>query len=160
MRTIAEGAGDELLVGTTRNALLRGTLGGGFSAIVQVWGRGGGLGVKGRRGGDLWGDGAVASVRRVTRMRFGVWPLTPRAASSSPAATTGSSACGTGRSTRWSGAWPWRYGVRVLGGGTGGPEPEILTPSPSSPPPPQDTGLCADFHPGGQVVVVGLLTGR
>lgn len=24
----------------------------------------------------------------------------------------------------------------------------------------QDTGLCADFHPGGQVVVVGLLTGR
>uniref|UniRef100_A0A8B9T212 EML-like second beta-propeller domain-containing protein n=1 Tax=Anas platyrhynchos TaxID=8839 RepID=A0A8B9T212_ANAPL len=24
----------------------------------------------------------------------------------------------------------------------------------------EDTGLCADFHPGGQVVVVGLLTGR
>uniref|UniRef100_A0A669QPF3 EMAP like 3 n=1 Tax=Phasianus colchicus TaxID=9054 RepID=A0A669QPF3_PHACC len=43
VRTIAEGPGDELLVGTTRNALLRGTLGGGFSAIVQghtdeVWG--------------------------------------------------------------------------------------------------------------------------
>lgn len=31
---------------------------------------------------------------------------------------------------------------------------------PDTPFPPQDTGLCADFHPGGQVVAVGLLTGR
>ncbi|XP_010569491.1 PREDICTED: echinoderm microtubule-associated protein-like 3 [Haliaeetus leucocephalus] len=43
VRTIAEGPGDELLVGTTRNALLRGTLATGFTPIVQghtdeVWG--------------------------------------------------------------------------------------------------------------------------
>ncbi|KAI1229734.1 hypothetical protein IHE44_0010921, partial [Lamprotornis superbus] len=43
VRTIAEGPGEELLVGTTRNALLRGTLGSGFTPIVQghtdeVWG--------------------------------------------------------------------------------------------------------------------------
>uniref|UniRef100_A0A669QHD4 EMAP like 3 n=1 Tax=Phasianus colchicus TaxID=9054 RepID=A0A669QHD4_PHACC len=39
VRTIAEGPGDELLVGTTRNALLRGTLGGGFSGHTdEVWG--------------------------------------------------------------------------------------------------------------------------
>ncbi|KAF1409500.1 Echinoderm microtubule-associated protein-like 3, partial [Spheniscus humboldti] len=43
VRTIAEGPGDELLVGTTRNALLRGTLAAGFTPIVQghtdeVWG--------------------------------------------------------------------------------------------------------------------------
>lgn len=42
VRTIAEGPGEELLVGTTRNALLRGTLSGGFTAIVQV-GTAGGL---------------------------------------------------------------------------------------------------------------------
>uniref|UniRef100_A0A8B9PPI9 HELP domain-containing protein n=1 Tax=Apteryx owenii TaxID=8824 RepID=A0A8B9PPI9_APTOW len=43
VRTIAEGAGDELLVGTTRNALLRGSLAAGFAPIVQghtdeLWG--------------------------------------------------------------------------------------------------------------------------
>ncbi|XP_041273219.1 echinoderm microtubule-associated protein-like 3, partial [Onychostruthus taczanowskii] len=43
VRTIAEGPGEELLVGTTRNALLRGTLAAGFTPIVQghtdeVWG--------------------------------------------------------------------------------------------------------------------------
>lgn len=41
VRTIAEGPGEELLVGTTRNALLRGTLSGGFTAIVQVGTAGG-----------------------------------------------------------------------------------------------------------------------
>ncbi|KQK84121.1 echinoderm microtubule associated protein like 3 [Amazona aestiva] len=36
VRTIVEGPGDELLVGTTRNALLRGTLDAGFTPIVQL----------------------------------------------------------------------------------------------------------------------------
>ncbi|XP_069036298.1 echinoderm microtubule-associated protein-like 3 isoform X2 [Lepisosteus oculatus] len=43
VRTIAEVEGEELLVGTTRNAILRGTFSGGFVAIVQghvdeLWG--------------------------------------------------------------------------------------------------------------------------
>lgn len=38
VRTIAEGAGGELLVGTTRNAVLRGGLAQGFVPIVQVMG--------------------------------------------------------------------------------------------------------------------------
>ncbi|KAG9338188.1 hypothetical protein JZ751_026938, partial [Albula glossodonta] len=43
VRTIAEVDGEELLVGTTRNAILRGTFSGGFMAIVQghvdeMWG--------------------------------------------------------------------------------------------------------------------------
>lgn len=36
MRTIADVDGEELLVGTTRNAILRGTFSDGFVAIVQV----------------------------------------------------------------------------------------------------------------------------
>ncbi|XP_023800985.1 echinoderm microtubule-associated protein-like 3 [Cyanistes caeruleus] len=56
VRTIAEGPGEELLVGTTRNALLRGTLGSGFTPIVQVrWGGGlvGKFGGRGNSGGVL-----------------------------------------------------------------------------------------------------------
>lgn len=37
VRTIADVDGEELLVGTTRNAILRGTFHDGFVAIVQVW---------------------------------------------------------------------------------------------------------------------------
>lgn len=37
MRAIAEGLGSELLVGTTKNALLRGDLAQGFSPVIQVW---------------------------------------------------------------------------------------------------------------------------
>lgn len=36
VRTIAEGVGGELLVGTTRNALLRGSFVDGFRPIIQV----------------------------------------------------------------------------------------------------------------------------
>lgn len=36
VRTIADVDGEELLVGTTRNAILRGTFSDGFVAIVQV----------------------------------------------------------------------------------------------------------------------------
>lgn len=36
MRAIAEGLGSELLVGTTKNALLRGDLAQGFSPVIQV----------------------------------------------------------------------------------------------------------------------------
>ncbi|NWZ60535.1 EMAL3 protein, partial [Haliaeetus albicilla] len=52
VRTIAEGPGDELLVGTTRNALLRGTLATGFTPIVQV----GPKGVGGVSPSWGWGD--------------------------------------------------------------------------------------------------------
>lgn len=36
VRTIAEGKGDDLFVGTTRNSLLHGSLTTGFSLLVQV----------------------------------------------------------------------------------------------------------------------------
>ena len=36
VRTLADVDGEELLVGTTRNAILRGTFSDGFVAIVQV----------------------------------------------------------------------------------------------------------------------------
>uniref|UniRef100_A0A8B9TM40 Echinoderm microtubule-associated protein-like 3 n=1 Tax=Anas platyrhynchos TaxID=8839 RepID=A0A8B9TM40_ANAPL len=99
VRTIAEGPGEELLVGTTRNALLRGTLADGFTPIVQG------------HTDEVWGLATHPS-----RCLF----LT----------------CGHDRQLcLWDGqehALAWSL----------------------------DTGLCADFHPGGQVVVVGLLTGR
>ena len=59
VRTIAEGPGEELLVGTTRNALLRGTLSGGFTAIVQVGTAGGRppCGPPGGQRGDTAGGG-------------------------------------------------------------------------------------------------------
>jgi hypothetical protein len=38
VRAIAEGLGSELLVGTTKNALLRGDLAQGFSPVIQVGG--------------------------------------------------------------------------------------------------------------------------
>uniref|UniRef100_A0A8V0X3A5 EMAP like 3 n=1 Tax=Gallus gallus TaxID=9031 RepID=A0A8V0X3A5_CHICK len=102
VRTIAEGPGEELLVGTTRNALLRGTLSGGFTAIVQG------------HTDEVWG-----LATHPTRCLF----LT----------------CGHDRQLcLWDGqehALAWSLAL-------------------------EDTGLCADFHPGGQVVVVGLLTGR
>lgn len=39
VRAIAEGLGSELLVGTTKNALLRGDLAQGFSPVIQVGGQ-------------------------------------------------------------------------------------------------------------------------
>nr|XP_038028200.1 echinoderm microtubule-associated protein-like 3 isoform X3 [Anas platyrhynchos] len=102
VRTIAEGPGEELLVGTTRNALLRGTLADGFTPIVQG------------HTDEVWGLATHPS-----RCLF----LT----------------CGHDRQLcLWDGqehALAWSLAL-------------------------EDTGLCADFHPGGQVVVVGLLTGR
>uniref|UniRef100_A0A8C3V1S1 EMAP like 3 n=1 Tax=Catharus ustulatus TaxID=91951 RepID=A0A8C3V1S1_CATUS len=102
VRTIAEGPGEELLVGTTRNALLRGTLGSGFTPIVQG------------HTDEVWG---LATHPKLCRF------LT----------------CGHDRQLcLWDGsehALAWSLGL-------------------------EDTGLCADFHPGGDVVAVGLLTGR
>lgn len=102
VRTIAEGPGEELLVGTTRNALLRGTLADGFTPIVQG------------HTDEVWGLATHPS-----RCLF----LT----------------CGHDRQLcLWDGhehALAWSLAL-------------------------EDTGLCADFHPGGQVVAVGLLTGR
>ncbi|KAM4880033.1 LOW QUALITY PROTEIN: echinoderm microtubule-associated protein-like 3 [Sylvia borin] len=102
VRTIAEGPGEELLVGTTRNALLRGTLGSGFTPIVQG------------HTDEVWGLATHPSCCRF---------LT----------------CGHDRQLcLWDGrehALAWSLAL-------------------------EDTGLCADFHPGGHVVAVGLLTGR
>ncbi|XP_064359274.1 echinoderm microtubule-associated protein-like 3 isoform X2 [Dromaius novaehollandiae] len=102
VRTIAEGDGDELLVGTTRNALLRGSLDAGFAPIVQG------------HTDELWGLATHPS-----RSLF----LT----------------CGHDRQLCvWDSrehALAWSLAL-------------------------EDTGLCADFHPGGHVVAVGLQTGR
>ncbi|XP_061200432.1 echinoderm microtubule-associated protein-like 3 [Neopsephotus bourkii] len=102
VRTIAEGPGDELLVGTTRNALLRGTLDAGFTPIVQG------------HTDKVWGLATHPSCCLF---------LT----------------CGHDRQLcLWDGqehALAWSLAL-------------------------EDTGLCADFHPGGQLVAVGLLTGR
>uniref|UniRef100_A0A674GRM6 EMAP like 3 n=1 Tax=Taeniopygia guttata TaxID=59729 RepID=A0A674GRM6_TAEGU len=102
VRTIAEGPGEELLVGTTRNALLRGTLGSGFTPIVQG------------HTDEVWG---LATHPNCCRF------LT----------------CGHDRQLcLWDGrehALAWSLAL-------------------------EDTGLCADFHPGGHVVAVGLLSGR
>ncbi|XP_072736914.1 echinoderm microtubule-associated protein-like 3 isoform X1 [Ciconia boyciana] len=102
VRTIAEGPGDELLVGTTRNALLRGTLAAGFTPIVQG------------HTDEVWGLATHPSCCLF---------LT----------------CGYDRQLcLWDGqehALAWSLAL-------------------------EDTGLCADFHPGGQVVAVGLLMGR
>jgi len=54
VRAIAEGPGSELLVGTTKNALLRGDLAQGFSPVIQVWG---GPRVWGAGREELWGRG-------------------------------------------------------------------------------------------------------
>ncbi|XP_071657661.1 echinoderm microtubule-associated protein-like 3 isoform X2 [Patagioenas fasciata] len=102
VRTIAEGPGDELLVGTTRNALLRGTLSGGFTPIVQG------------HTDEVWGlathPSALLFLTCGHDRQLCLWD-------------------GTEHTLEWS---------MDLG----------------------DTGLCADFHPGGQVVAVGLMTGR
>ncbi|XP_033927559.1 echinoderm microtubule-associated protein-like 3 isoform X4 [Melopsittacus undulatus] len=102
VRTIAEGPGDELLVGTTRNALLRGTLDTGFTPIVQG------------HTDKVWGLATHPSCCLF---------LT----------------CGHDRQLcLWDGqehALTWSLAL-------------------------EDTGLCADFHPGGQLVAVGLMTGR
>ncbi|XP_077645757.1 LOW QUALITY PROTEIN: echinoderm microtubule-associated protein-like 3 [Lonchura striata] len=102
VRTIAEGPGEELLVGTTRNALLQGTLGSGFTPIVQG------------HTDEVWG---LATHPNCCRF------LT----------------CGHDRQLcLWDGhehALAWSLAL-------------------------EDTGLCADFHPGGHVVAVGLLSGR
>ncbi|XP_068779726.1 echinoderm microtubule-associated protein-like 3 isoform X2 [Struthio camelus] len=102
VRTIAEGDGAELLVGTTRNALLRGTLEAGFAPIVQG------------HTDELWGLATHPS-----RSLF----LT----------------CGHDRQLCvWDArehALAWSLAL-------------------------EDAGLCADFHPGGHVLAVGLQTGR
>ncbi|XP_062454807.1 echinoderm microtubule-associated protein-like 3 isoform X2 [Rhea pennata] len=102
VRTIAEGDGDELLVGTTRNALLRGSLATGFAPIVQG------------HTDELWGLATHPS-----QSLF----LT----------------CGHDRQL-----CVWDSREHVLAWSL----------------PLEDAGLCADFHPGGHVVAVGLQTGR
>lgn len=52
MRAIAEGLGSELLVGTTKNALLRGDLAQGFTPVIQV---GAGQGFWEEGGKNCWG---------------------------------------------------------------------------------------------------------
>lgn len=102
MRAIAEGLGSELLVGTTKNALLRGDLAQGFSPVIQG------------HTDELWG-----LCTHPFQNRF----LT----------------CGHDRQLcLWDGeghALAWSMDLK-------------------------ETGLCADFHPSGAVVVVGLNTGR
>ncbi|XP_065514185.1 echinoderm microtubule-associated protein-like 3, partial [Caloenas nicobarica] len=120
VRTIAEGPGDELLVGTTRNALLRGTLSGGFTPIVQG------------HTDEVWGlathPSALLFLTCGHDRQLCLWDGTEHALAWSLALEL----ClwdGTEHALAWS--------------------LEL-----------EDTGLCADFHPGGQVVAVGLLTGR
>ncbi|XP_044536094.1 echinoderm microtubule-associated protein-like 3 isoform X1 [Gracilinanus agilis] len=102
VRAIAEGLGSELLVGTTKNALLRGDLTQGFSPVIQG------------HTDELWGLCTHPSLNRF---------LT----------------CGHDRQLcLWDGechALAWSLDLK-------------------------ETGLCADFHPGGKVVAVGLNTGR
>ncbi|KAM6160653.1 echinoderm microtubule-associated protein-like 3 isoform 1-T1 [Erethizon dorsatum] len=102
VRAIAEGPGSELLVGTTKNALLRGDLAQGFSAVIQG------------HTDELWG-----LCTHPTQNCF----LT----------------CGHDRQLcLWDGeghALAWSLDLK-------------------------ETGLCADFHPSGAVVAVGLNTGR
>nr|XP_058925623.1 echinoderm microtubule-associated protein-like 3 isoform X3 [Kogia breviceps] len=102
VRAIAEGLGSELLVGTTKNALLRGDLDQGFSPVIQG------------HTDELWG-----LCTHPFQNRF----LT----------------CGHDRQLcLWDGeghALAWSIDLK-------------------------ETGLCADFHPSGAVVAVGLNTGR
>ncbi|XP_078197346.1 echinoderm microtubule-associated protein-like 3 isoform X3 [Callithrix jacchus] len=102
VRAIAEGPGSELLVGTTKNALLRGDLAQGFSPVIQG------------HTDELWGLCTHPSQNRF---------LT----------------CGHDRQLcLWDGeshALAWSIDLK-------------------------ETGLCADFHPSGAVVAVGLNTGR
>ncbi|XP_045021777.1 echinoderm microtubule-associated protein-like 3 isoform X2 [Bubalus bubalis] len=102
VRAIAEGPGSELLVGTTKNALLRGDLAQGFSPVIQG------------HTDELWG-----LCTHPFQNRF----LT----------------CGHDRQLcLWDGeghALAWSIDLK-------------------------ETGLCADFHPSGAVVAVGLNTGR
>uniref|UniRef100_A0A2K5I1G6 Uncharacterized protein n=1 Tax=Colobus angolensis palliatus TaxID=336983 RepID=A0A2K5I1G6_COLAP len=102
VRAIAEGLGSELLVGTTKNALLRGDLAQGFSPVIQG------------HTDELWGLCTHPSQNRF---------LT----------------CGHDRQLcLWDGeshALAWSVDLK-------------------------ETGLCADFHPSGAVVAVGLNTGR
>ncbi|XP_060032317.1 echinoderm microtubule-associated protein-like 3 isoform X3 [Erinaceus europaeus] len=102
VRAIAEGPGSELLVGTTKNALLRGDLAQGFSPVIQG------------HTDELWG---------LCTHPFRNCFLT----------------CGHDRQLcLWDGeghALAWSIDLK-------------------------ETGLCADFHPSGAVVAVGLNTGR
>ncbi|XP_012581070.1 PREDICTED: echinoderm microtubule-associated protein-like 3 isoform X5 [Condylura cristata] len=102
VRAIAEGLGSELLVGTTKNALLRGDLAQGFSPVIQG------------HTDELWG---------LCTHPFRNCFLT----------------CGHDRQLcLWDGeghALAWSTDLK-------------------------ETGLCADFHPSGAVVAVGLNTGR
>uniref|UniRef100_G1NT57 EMAP like 3 n=1 Tax=Myotis lucifugus TaxID=59463 RepID=G1NT57_MYOLU len=102
VRAIAERLGSELLVGTTKNALLRGDLAQGFSPVIQG------------HTDELWG-----LCTHPFQNRF----LT----------------CGHDKQLcLWDGeghALAWSIDLK-------------------------ETGLCADFHPSGAVVAVGLNTGR
>ncbi|XP_048368488.1 echinoderm microtubule-associated protein-like 3 isoform X1 [Sphaerodactylus townsendi] len=110
VRTIAEGDGGELLVGTTRNALLRGSFAEGFRPIIQ--------GASAMI--ELWGAGHSPTLQR----RPLCHPLSR--------AHDDKQLC------------MWDGGEHTLAWSV------TL----------EETGLCADFHPSGKVVTVGLSTGR
>ncbi|XP_042296167.1 echinoderm microtubule-associated protein-like 3 isoform X2 [Sceloporus undulatus] len=102
VRTIAEGNHGELLVGTTRNALLLGSLADGFQPIIQG------------HTDELWGLGTHPSRDLIVT-------------------------CGYDRQLCM-----WDGGEHTLAW-------SVML---------EETGLCADFHPSGKVVTVGLSTGR
>ncbi|XP_062821536.1 echinoderm microtubule-associated protein-like 3 isoform X1 [Anolis carolinensis] len=102
VRTIAEGDNGELLVGTTRNALLLGSLEDGFGPIIQG------------HTDELWGLGTHPSRDLIVT-------------------------CGYDRQLCM-----WDGGEHALAW-------SVML---------EETGLCADFHPSGKVVTVGLSTGR
>ncbi|XP_060614237.2 echinoderm microtubule-associated protein-like 3 isoform X1 [Anolis sagrei] len=102
VRTIAEGDNGELLVGTTRNALLLGSLTDGFQPIIQG------------HTDELWGLGTHPSRDLIVT-------------------------CGYDRQLCM-----WDGGEHALAW-------SVML---------EETGLCADFHPSGKVVTVGLSTGR
>ncbi|KAJ6657022.1 hypothetical protein lerEdw1_003023 [Lerista edwardsae] len=102
VRTIAESKCGELLVGTTRNALLRGSFAGGFHPIIQG------------HTDELWGLSTHPS-----RELFVT--------------------CGYDRQLCM-----WDGGEHTLAW-------SVML---------EETGLCADFHPSGRVVTVGLSSGR
>nr|XP_033809957.1 echinoderm microtubule-associated protein-like 3 isoform X2 [Geotrypetes seraphini] len=102
VRTIAEGNGDELLIGTTRNALLRGSFSEGFAPIIQG------------HTDELWGLATHPSQNLFLTCSYDkqvcMW-----------------------HSSEHTLAWSSTL---------------------------EESGLCADFHPSGKVVAVGLNTGR
>lgn len=156
---MSEGKGEEFLVGTSRNFILRGTFNDGFLVEVQV------------RPRDIiitawWYDAFRLSVSllcdvfRVIQTSCGAWPLIHLERCFWPVLRTGWSASGTRWITVFNGAACWKWGrghwltawwVHYLW--------DIhrwLTALSL----PQEHGHCADFHPSGAVVTIGTHSGK